>query len=417
MDGRAAQRDWHLLFVVGLTVLALFLLPFGHGVFVPLAILALVGMGLVATYPATLWRERWMRWALVLLLALWLPQVFALTVAVDFDRALRTALTYPLFAMAIIPILWVARRRELTNALLYVVLALAVFWSLDGILQFLAGSNIVGYPYDGRRIDGLFHPTLRMGVVLAHLLPFVLEASRRLAASNRLAALLPLVVVIAILLSGSRAGMLAAAVTLLVYGVFLVGFYRLRARMVFALVVALILGVAGALWASPETRDRLAVISGMAAFSVEGLDQATANRGTIWLASWRVIEDEPLRGVGVRGVEPVAKERGYADGAFSHTHLYLLDVWVSTGLVGLAAYLMALLGVLLALWRHAVGSGAHIPLFVMAGIAIFSALNPLNAHWTVYSSYTAAVLWLVLAVALAPLFHTPGRSAPDPPGP
>ncbi|WP_018880845.1 MULTISPECIES: O-antigen ligase [unclassified Thioalkalivibrio] len=405
MDGVVGQRDWRLVSVVGLVALAFFLLPFGTGVFVPLAILALAGMGLLVTHLGALWRDRWVRWALVLLLALWVPQLLALTVAVDFDRAMRTAMTYPLFAISIIPLLWVARRCDLTNTLLYAVLALAVFWSLDGILQFLSGSNIFGYPYDGRRIDGLFHPNMRLGIVLAHLLPFVLEASRRLSSSNRLAAFLPLVVVIAILLSGSRASMLAAVITLSAYGVFLVWFYRLRVRTIFALLAALALGVAAALWASPETRDRLGVISGMADLSVEGLDAATAQRGTIWLASWRVVKDEPLLGVGVRGVEPVAKERGYADMPFSHVHLYFLDVWVSTGLVGLVAYLTALLGVLLALWRNARATEVNVPLLVTAGVAIFSALNPVNVHWTVYSSYTAAVLWLVLALALAPLIH------------
>lgn len=193
---------------------ALFALPFGTGVFLPLVFLALGGLGLAARHSRTIWVERWIRWALLLLLALWVPQLVSLTVAVDFDRALRTALTYPLFAIAILPLLWVARRRDVATPLLYVVLALAVFWSLDGVFQFVTGANLLGYPYNGRRIDGLFHPNMRLGIVLAHLLPFVLEASRRLASRNRLAAVLPLIVVIAILLSGSRAAMLATLITL-----------------------------------------------------------------------------------------------------------------------------------------------------------------------------------------------------------
>ncbi len=374
--------------------------------FAPLALLAFLGIALLVTRCGVLWREPWIRWAFLLLLALWVPQLMALSVAVDFDRALRTALTYPLFAIAVIPILWVARRRDIAIPVLYVVLALAVFWSLDGLLQFFSGSNILGYPYNGRRIDGLFHPNMRLGIVLAHFLPFVLEASRRLASSSRLALLLPLIVIVAIVLSGSRAAMLATLVTVVAYGVFLVWFYRLRPRVVGVLVGMLAVGVAAALWVSPETRDRLAVVTQMSDFSIEGLDAATARRGTIWFASWQVAKDEPILGVGVRGVEPVAHARGYTDMSFSHIHLYFMDVLVSTGIVGLVAYLAALVGILWALWRGARrGLREARPDFVVGAVAIFVALNPLNVHWTLYSSYSTAVLWLVVALALTPIVY------------
>lgn len=402
ISGRTGGHRVYWL-VVGLVALALFVLPFGTGVFLPLAMLSLGGLALMVVRSRQLWRESWTRWGLLLLMALWLPQLLALTVAVDLDRALRTALTYPLFAVAILPLLWVARHRDVATPLLYVVLALAVFWSLDGIFQFVTGVNVLGYPYNGLRIDGLFHPNMRLGIVLAHFLPFVLEASRRLATRNRLAAVLPLVVVMAILLSGSRAAMIATLISLIVYGAFLVWFYRLRLRTVTGFALVLLLGIALALWVSPETRDRLVVISKISEFSIEGLDQATAKRGTIWLAAWRVAMDEPILGVGVRGVYPVAEERGYTDMAFSHIHLYFLDVLVSTGMVGLASYLAALVGILWVLGRRGRGSRGLSPSFLLAGLAIFVALNPLNVHWTPYSSYTAAVLWLVVALALAPL--------------
>ncbi|WP_028485007.1 O-antigen ligase [Thioalkalivibrio sp. ALE17] len=401
-----AQERWSfsLMLVLALAGLALFVLPFGTGVFFPLAALSLAGLVLLAVGLPGLWAERWIRWALLLLLALWVPQLLSLIVAVDFDRALRTALTYPLFAIAILPLLWFARRRDVGTPLLYVVLALAVFWSLDGIFQFVTGANVLGYPYNGRRIDGLFHPNMRLGIVLAHFLPFVLEASRRLTYTNRLAALLPLIVIVAILLSGSRAAMVATLIVLFVYGLFLVGYYQLRMRTVSAFLSILVLGIVVALWASPETRDRLAVVSKASELSIEAIDEATARRGTIWLASWRVAMDEPILGVGVRGVEPVAEARGYTDMAFAHIHLYFLDVLVSTGIVGLVAYMGMLLAILLALWRRARRSERDLlPLYVVGGVAIFVALNPVNVHWTIYSSYTTAVLWLVVALALAPL--------------
>lgn len=155
-----------------------------------------------------------MRWMLVLMAALWLPQVLALTGAINFERALRTASTYPLYALSMVPLLWLVRQRDIVTPLLYLTLALAVIWSLDGLLQFGTGSNILGYPYNGRRVAGLFYPDLSLGIVLAHLLPLVLGASQRLYHHTRLATRIPILVRSVIILTGSRSAMLTMLIAI-----------------------------------------------------------------------------------------------------------------------------------------------------------------------------------------------------------
>jgi len=390
---------------LGLTGLAVFALPFSNSVFAPGAILAIWGLGLLAVHRGAIWSEPWIRWMLVLMAALWLPQLFALTGAVNLERALRTAVGYPLYAIAMVPLLWACRIRDLATPLLYLTFGLTVLWSLDGLLQFIAGTNILGFPYNGRRVTGLSYPDLRLGVILAHLLPFVLEATRRLMAKTRLAALLPLLPVLTIILSGSRAAMLMMVIALGVYGLFLIWFYRPRKLTVGALAAALVLAMGTLLWASPETRDRITAVAQIVEMDVDSVDAATARRGQIWVAAWQVATDHPVRGVGVRGVEPAANDRGYISREFVHTHLYWLDVFVSTGAVGLIAYLLTLTGILGALWIRARQYAVNAPMFMAGGLAIFGAMNPINSHWTIYSSYTAALSYLVIALALSQIIR------------
>ena len=392
---------------LGLVILSLLVLPFSNTVFVPGGILAIWGIVLVCRHFRAMWSDVWIRWALLLMLALTAPQFLALFDAVNFERAFRTAATSPLYALAMLPLLWLSRVKDVGTPVLYIIFGLAVLWSLDGLLEFTTGSNVLGYPYNGSRVDGLFHPNTRLGIVLAHMLPLVLEASRRLMATTRLAALAPVLVSTLILLSGTRAAILIACITLILYGIFLVWLYRPRPRTIAGLSVIFMVGVTAALWASPETRARLAVIPQLAELSVEGVDAATSRRGTIWAAGWQIATEESLLGVGVRGFEPVAKERGYIDRGFSHIHLYGLDVLVSTGIVGLTAYLAAFIGILGAIWRRGRTDPAAWPACMAAALTIFVALNPINAHWTIYSSYTLSLVWLLIGISLTLLIRRP----------
>jgi len=305
-------------------------------------------------------------------------------------------------------LLWLVRQRDIVTPLLYLTLALAVIWSLDGLLQFFTGSNILGYPYNGRRVAGLFYPDLSLGIVLAQMLPLVLEASRRLCQRTRAAAVLPVIVASVVVLSGSRSAILTMLIAVSLYGVFLWWFYRPSKAVIAGAVAALLIGFSTILWISPETRDRISAVAQLAEMNVEGVDAATSKRGRIWVAAWAVATDEPLLGVGVRGFEPIARERGYIDRGFSHVHLYGLDVLVATGVVGLGAYLIALTGILGALWRRAIIDPALSPGYAVAGLTVLGALKPINAHWTIYSSYSLSVAWLMIGISLALIMRRGG---------
>lgn len=392
---------WSPWATVGLTGLAVLALPFGNSAFVPGAILAIAGLAILVRHYRTVWRSLWTRWILVLMAALWLPQVVALTGAVNFERALKTASTYPLYALSMLPLLWVCRQRDIATPLLYSVLAIAVFWSLDGMAEFVFGSNILGNSYNGRRVAGLFYPDLSLGIVLSQMLPLIFEASRRLFQQTGFSVLLPMPVLSVIVLSGSRAAMLTMLISVVLYGAFLAWHYRPGRKKLAAFVSLLVVVLVVTLWISPASRDRLAVVSRLAEMNVEAVDAATSKRGTLWIAAWKVAMDQPLLGVGVRGFEPAAKERGYIQSGYSHVHLYGLDVLVATGGIGLLAYLAALVGVIHRLWRAGIANPATAPVAMAGGLTIIGSLNPINAHWTIYSSYSAAVAWIFIGISFA----------------
>ncbi len=116
-----------------------------------------------------------LRALLALFLALWLPMVLALPDAVDLPRGLATTRDYVRFAFAGVFVLWAVRGRADVERIGLLVFAIVTVWTLDGSLQAVVGRDLLGYPYDGGQLRGLFHPQLRFGLALAALSPLYLE--------------------------------------------------------------------------------------------------------------------------------------------------------------------------------------------------------------------------------------------------
>lgn len=383
--------------IVGLFILAVVALPFGRAVNAPLALLALVALWLLAARWNEVVGRKATRWLLVLIAALWIPQLLSLPGAANVERAMNTAVYYPFYGLAALSVVWAAYRHDITPFLLNAVLAISLFWAIDGLIQFFFGADLLGYPYDERRLTGMFYPNITMGVVMAQLLPLAMEASRRLMRRHCIWGLVLLPILMTIVLSGSRSAMLVMAVSVLAYGALAAWRYRIGWQWVVAALVTMALAISSVLSFSPQTRDRLAVTTKVFDLDREAFNAATANRGDVWLAGWQMVQDAPWLGVGVRGFESLAVERGYADTPYTHLHFFALDVQVSTGLIGLAAYLIAYLLFLAFLWRRGgrnMEAGAAV-------LAVGLALWPLNTHFGFYASYTLAVVWPVVGLATA----------------
>ncbi|KTG15927.1 MULTISPECIES: O-antigen ligase family protein [unclassified Guyparkeria] len=383
--------------IVTLFSLTIFALPFGRSVNAPLALLALLAIWLLATRGKEIIGRPAIRWLLVLLTAIWLPQLLALAGAANFERASNTAAYYPFYALAALPVIWAAYRHDITPFLLNVVLGVCLVWAIDGLIQFFLGSNLFGFPYNERRLTGMFHPNLTMGVVMAQLLPLVLEAVRRLMHRRLVWGLTLLPILMTIVLTGSRSAMLVMGLAVLAYGGLVVWRYRVRWQWMLAALLGLVLAISAVLTVSPQTRDRVMVTAKVFDFDREAFNAATAMRGDVWTAGWQLAQDDPWLGVGVRGFEALAVDRGYSEVRYTHLHLFALDVQVSTGLIGLSAYLLGYVLFLVFLWRY----GGRDMIAGAGALAVGLALWPLNTHFGFYASYTLAVVWPVIGLATA----------------
>jgi len=392
---RAQPGAWAILMLI---FLALLLLPFGRAFNLPLGLLAIVGLYFLVTKPRWVWGKDPLRWGLLFLLALWLPQWWSLLNAVEPEAATRTLILTPLYGLVLIAVVHAAEQIKSPAVMLYLVLAVALLWSFDGIIQFLFDANLLGYPYNGSQITGMFYPNRSLGIVLAHLLPLIFEAVRRLVLQHRGWLLLLLPIFVAIVLSGTRYAMFVSLLAIGIYTLYLFWLYRWSWRRLLGLFAGGLLVVAATLIVSEQTRERVFMIQHLTSLDREGMDQAFANRGTVWWGAWQVAKDDWQLGVGPRGYAQAVVERGYLDYSWTHPHFFGLEVLVSTGLAGLVLYLAFYL-----LWLRFLSRSGNGPVSVAVMLTVLLAFLPINAHWSIYASFTHGVMWTIIALGLVVL--------------
>ncbi|MCL7715652.1 O-antigen ligase family protein [Stenotrophomonas mori] len=353
-----------------------------------------------------------------LFLAYWLPQLLSAPAAVDPARAWRKALA----GVRYLPFMWMAAaavatdaRRQATFTGLAVITGL---WTLDGVLQALAGGSPLFWTMDrlkvlidghavcsaaeaaaADRLSGAFGPcNLKFGQVLASLSPFLLFAvARRWGRTGWLLAALAVGGVL--VLAGSRASWITYALVLLFSGWRLLG-----SRWMVVLLLCGALGVAALAGVSSQVRERVARTALAVNGDAGGVDAALSGRGRIWTAAVCMVRAHPVTGVGARGFReayPACSPAEDGPGAWGagpalHAHQIVLEILAETGLLGLLLWLAGGL----AAWRawHRADAAARArarPATLALAVTVF----PLNTHLAFYSTF-----WGGLTLLLAALF-------------
>ena len=394
-------RDNHAWMLV---VAALLLLSTDTLSLVPLGIMALLGIYRVGRDPQAICRDRTLRVLLFLFLCLWLPQLLSLIGAVNLERSAKIALLYPLYLFCGVFILQeLARPGNLYRfslALLFVV----VFWCVDALIQYATGTNLLGYPYQDGMLSGMFYPKLRLGIILAVLVPIALETVRNVNRDSLYPWLLLIPFTVVVLLSGRRSAWLMLIISLSAYLPLVFISLSTKARYIIAgaLCVAVVL-VGTVYFKSPDINRRIALLTGILSSEYQA-ERATSMRTPIWDTANNMFRDNWLNGVGPRGFRYAysiyADEDNYfvrqgQDGQ-THPHLVFLEIAVETGVIGLAGFILFYLTVLRYWWqgRHSTTNGAWTA-------ALLAATFPLNAHLAFYGSYWSGFLWLLTACTLA----------------
>ena len=345
-------------------------------------------------------------WALItaLFFCYWLPEAFSAIDAEDTARAWREVL----LDLRYLPFLWLVAMAVATargRRIVFLGLGLiAGAWALDAAVQAVTGFSLGG-ANSSDRLSGIFGAgNLKLGLVLATLSPFALDAAaRRFHASGWFAAAMLLGSVI--LLAGSRASWLVFALVLLGSGWRRLGWKRLAVSLLGGLAMASVLALAFSTQFESRIERSLAVFSGDRA----GLDQALSGRLSIWYAAAGMIAEHPVNGVGVRGFREAYARYAAPDdfwlahgqqGAL-HAHQVVFEVLSETGAVGLLLWLM---GAALAwrAWRWSLPAArrrAAVPALALAVTAF-----PFNTSLAFYSTFWGGAFLLLLALFAGTLF-------------
>ena len=358
-------------------------------------------------------------WALtsVLFFAYWLPEAISAVDAMDRGRALREALV----DLRYLPFLWIvaaavaddAGRRRTFGGLAIIV----GIWTLDALIEAATGASPLFSGIDAikqsisghgmcteaqvaaaDRLAGVLGPcNLKLGIVLASLSPFALDAMRR--RFGRVGWLTAAVGIgLVVLLAGSRASWLTYGLVLLWTGWRTLG--RKKLLLVFALGA---FALAAATVLVPQVRERIERTTHVLTADSEGVDTALSGRTRIWSAALCMAREHPVNGVGARGFRQAFAGcdpqpgviAAWGTGAAFHAHQIVLEVLSETGGIGL---LLWLAGAALAwrAWRYADAAARDRARPAMLALAV--TVFPLNTHLAAYSTFWGGVLLLLSAL-------------------
>jgi len=386
---------------------------------IPLGIMAALGIYRLGRAPHLLYRDQALKVLLCLFLCLWVPQLVSLVSAVNLERSGKIALLYPLYLFCGVFILQELRRPGHLARLSLALLLIVIFWCVDGLIQYATGTNLLGYPYQDGMLSGMFYPKLRLGIIVAALVPVALETVRNLNRDSPYPWLLLIPFAVVVLLSGRRSAWLMLIIGLSAYLPLVFMTLSAKARYIIAGALCGAVALVGSLYfKSPDINRRMVLLTGIVSSEYEA-ERATSRRTPIWDTAVNMFQDNWLSGVGPRGFRYAYSSYADADNYFmrqgqdgqTHPHLVFLEIAVETGVIGLLGFILFYLTILRYWWRgrRATTSGAWTA-------ALLAATFPLNAHLAFYGSYWSGFLWLLTACVLAANSHTtPRTSAPPAP--
>lgn len=393
---------------VVLALLAILLQPFGRTVELPVLIMAMVGMFDLVKNTDSIRAKIPFKVFSALFLCIWLPSLVSLVGAQNIEKSVSTSLGLLRFYLAGVFILARLAKPEYIKVLIAGTAFVALFWSADNLFQAVVGIDFFGRPPIAGRIPGIFGDAPRSGWMLIPL-AFVAALYFWKHVSRPVALLVISVLLMAIVVSGDRGAIVAAV-------------WALAALVVFSILAGkrvtlkvLILGIAGiglvvlSLSQVPQVVTRYENTVSALDGGYEAWDVATSRRLTLWSTAVKIVEDNPLNGVGVRGFRYAYPEYApdgdmfvHGDTGAYHAHHIVIEVLADTGSIGLIGYIL-MLGIFVWLIREAIRRKAYLALGYLASVV--GVLMPINSHLSMYSSYWAQACWFLFAVTVAAVFY------------
>jgi O-antigen ligase len=393
----------------GIAILSLVLLSFwliaSTALFnIPVALIALLGLILLIR-DGSIRDDQSYRYYLIAWLCLWLPMVLSLPDAVNFERSLKTVFSYVKFPLVGVGLIWAIRRDSTLEprVMLFVSLALGVY-SIDMLWQMHRGHDFLGFPLStAGRLTGPSSDD-KLAIAMGVFIPLVLESAVRFTKIRWLMLLVAVLVLVAIILSGQRGGILTGLVGSCLWFMHYIAYRATRTVRIIAMSLLLI-GVISTPWML-DVAKTLPGRHGQTLLILEGdlvsIDTALSRRVGLWLASSFLFQQHPINGIGPRGFRYALEEKGEAfertgiEGSepyvSTHPHLVILEIAAETGVFGILGYFLFFWWVLHGLrpLRNKTKEVAWIS-------ALAAACFPLNMSMAIYGTYWSHVILLSLA--------------------
>ena len=318
------------------------------------------------------------------------------------SKSLIVAFASLRFYLATLALLYFTQKKHF-RLLVKVPAVICMVWTLDALIQYFLGYNLLGLASYPDRLNGIFgEDHAKLGPVLALLFPCLLI--QLIDSPKWLKWLSVLLVSIVVLLSGTRSAWIMLAFTLVVF--FMTHVKQNKIVLLAKTTTAAFLIVICLWFGSTGFQDRVNRTVSAFEGSVNSLDFALANRLPIWNVALEIIKEHPVNGVGAH-----AFRKAYPDfasendiwqkngGVGMHAHHWVLEILSDTGFIGLLIFSVAVFFLLRFIVLHK-DSNLSWP-FVTAMVAAFL---PIVSTYSLFASFWSICIWIIGAGLLTVSF-------------
>ncbi len=400
------RQQWMM---VVLLVAVWALLPFGRLSEIPVLVLAIMGIGITFRHRVLLSKQPWFI-GLTVLSGLY----FLLTLVSSLDsywpqKSFLVSFASWRFYFMGVAVLWLSTLKqnrqettaysahELTLIVTRIMAIVALFWSLDAIVQAILGYDLFARQSYPGRLTGIFGDNVKLGPVLALMLPVVLIWTRL---QRRWIRWLSLVaIMVAILLSGTR----SAWLMMLFIGFLFAWQFIPKSRWLTLLKAGLLVLAMSWIMAMlvPDFQQRLDRSAEILKGQESALDYALADRLPIWDSAWEMYKAHPINGVGARAFRKAypdfAPENDpwmFRDGVSLQAHHWVLELMAETGTLGFV-FGLALIFIYISVVKNKFKHPAVWPY----ATALLAAFLPVVSLYSLFSSFWSICLWWLVIVS------------------
>ncbi len=400
------RQQWMM---VVLLVAVWALLPFGRLSEIPVLVLAIMGMGVTFRHRVLLSKQPWFI-GLTVLSGLY----FLLTLVSALDsywpqKSFTVSFASWRFYFMGVAVLWFSTlkqnrqettaysAKELSFLIIKIMAIVALFWGLDAIVQAILGYDLFARESYPGRLTGIFGDNVKLGPVLALMLPVVLIWTRTRRRWIRWLALMAIMV--AILLSGTR----SAWLMMIFIGVLFAWQFLPKSRWQTIIKAGLLVLAMSWVMAMlvPEFQQRLDRSAEVLSGQDSALDYALADRLPIWHSAWEMYKKHPINGVGARAFRKAYPDFAAQDdpwvaqnGVSLQAHHWVLELMAETGTLGFVfglALIFIYISVVKNKFKH--------PTVWPYATALLAAFLPMVSLYSLFSSFWSICLWWLVIVS------------------